>query len=272
MRAVQSICMITLFVLRPAGGGHPGCAGRSHPATDLPRNANHAAGITGEQQQPRPRGRHRSARPGRLRNDPALLLRRDCKNTQEPSGVTESRPSSHRSGHDRRGVSPSPPGVVARTGPLRSSGPVSGPMASHTRCWGTTPDHRPPRERQRRCRRYEPAVGPAQPGRSTSRNAQERRATETVLAPPGDGTTPMALLSPLVQAAARFGEHGAAWAIRHVPVNRAGAPKSVPRLAQTALEGTRKAIVPCLEVLNLRVIHSSSGYTMARRRTGRDPD
>lgn len=189
MRAVQSICMITLFVLRPAGGGHPGCAGRSHPATDLPRNANHAAGITGEQQQPRPRGRHRSARPGRLRNDPALLLRRDCKNTQEPSGVTESRPSSHRSGHDRRGVSPSPPGVVARTGPLRSSGPVSGPMASHTRCWGTTPDHRPPRERQRRCRRYEPAVGPAQPGRSTSRNAQERRATETVLAPPGDGTT-----------------------------------------------------------------------------------
>jgi hypothetical protein len=38
-----------------------------------------------------------------------------------------------------------------------------------------------PKEPQRRSRRYGPATGPAQPGRSTSRNAQEWRATETVL-------------------------------------------------------------------------------------------
>jgi hypothetical protein len=38
------------------------------------------------------------------------------------------------------------------------SGPVSGTMVSHPECSGNTPDHRPTKEHQRRCRRYGPGI------------------------------------------------------------------------------------------------------------------
>ena len=74
------------------------------------------------------------------------------------------------------------PGVVARTGPgaksSRSPGPMGDPGCA---CEDAPPDHRPTVKRQPGGRRYGPAIGPAQPRRSTRRNAQEWRATETVV-------------------------------------------------------------------------------------------
>ena len=79
------------------------------------------------------------------------------------------------------------------------------------------------------------ALWPAQPRRSTTRNAQEWRAIETVLSPPGRGD-PMALLV-AARAVCRsccrtVGRTWASWMIRHVPVNRACVPGLIPRLAQ----------------------------------------
>ena len=73
------------------------------------------------------------------------------------------------------------PGVVARTGPGAKSSRSPGPMGDPGCACETHPDHRPTVKRQPGGRRYGPAIGPAQPRRSTRRNAQEWRATETVV-------------------------------------------------------------------------------------------
>ena len=106
---------------------------------------------------------------------------------------------------------------------------------------GRTPGHRPTVKRQPGGRRYGPAIGPAQPRRSTRRNAQEWRATETVVChrgmaqpygPPGRRSSSLPVQLP------HLGEHGAAWVIRHVPVNRAWVPKAHPAIGDSR---TRRA-------------------------------
>src|SRR4029453_5891550 len=84
----------------------------------------------------------------------------------------------------------------------------------------TRPAHRHAKERERRRQRYRPALGPAQPGRRREgRSAQEWRATETVLAPPGDGATLWPYGPPgrhwcgLPVRCHTVGEHGASWVI-----------------------------------------------------------
>jgi hypothetical protein len=72
-------------------------------------------------------------------------------------------------------------------------------------------------------------------------NAQEWRATETVLAPPGDGTTLWPYGPPgrrpcgLPVRCRTVGEHGPSWVIRHVSVKRAGAPGPIPPWPRAAL-------------------------------------
>ena len=105
---------------------------------------------------------------------------------------------------------------------------------------GVTDPHRAPRPRTGGASGRWLRDGRALPRRSGGRNVErgggpQRRSLRCR----GAGATLWPSWSPLVRsacsAAARFGEHGAAWAIRRVSVNRADVPKSYQRLAGTAL-------------------------------------
>jgi hypothetical protein len=91
------------------------------------------------------------------------------------------------------------------------------------------------KKRQRRCRRY----GRAMRLRSTRTNAQEWRPQRRSSRSRGDWRDPYG--PPTRRSCVcRFccrtvGEHGPAWAIRQIAVNRAGAPSPIPRVAKTAL-------------------------------------
>jgi hypothetical protein len=137
-----------------------------------------------------------------------------------------------------------PPGVVTRTGPVRSTGPVSGADGHPGVSWrGRT---RPPTHEGT------PGTLPAlwtryglhQP-RRTRRNAQEWRAIETVLSPPGDGATLWPSWSPLVRSAefaaarlANVGHLGRSATFRSI---LHAYQRLIPRLAKAALGGRRAA-------------------------------
>jgi hypothetical protein len=127
------------------------------------------------------------------------------------------------------------PGVVARTRRLGVN-PVSGADGHPgVRRQGRT---RPPTHEET------PATLPALRTRyALAQHENERSRVEGYRDGPraagGTGATPMALLL-AARAVCRFccrtvGEHGPAWAIRQIAVNRAGAPSPIPRVAKTAL-------------------------------------
>jgi hypothetical protein len=111
----------------------------------------------------------------------------------------------------------------------------------------THPAHRPLKERQRLRQRYRHALGLRAARAQPRRNAREWRATETVLAPPGDGTTLWPYGPPgrhscgLPVRCRTVGEHGASWLIRHVLVNRACAPGPHPAMAKNCTRRTKRA-------------------------------
>src|SRR5215212_3696492 len=116
-------------------------------------------------------------------------------------------------------------------------------MASHQGARGTTPHPPTHKGTPATLPPLRTPYGPAQPRRSSGRTTQEWRATDGSFAPPGGGATLWPSWSPLVwsagPAATRFGEHGGAWAIRQVSVNRACVPKSHPAVGEPALARLR---------------------------------
>ena len=112
-------------------------------------------------------------------------------------------------------------------------------MASHQGARGTTPPSTDTQRNASDATAVTDPLWPAQPRRSSGRTTQGWRATDGSFAPPGGGATLWPSWSPLVwsagPAAARFGEHGGAWAIRQVSVNRACVPKSHPAIGEPAL-------------------------------------
>ena len=132
------------------------------------------------------------------------------------------------------------PRVVARTGPGALVQPGLRADGVPPRCSGDhTPIHRHTQRNASDATAVTDPLWPAQPRRSSGRTTQGWRATDGSFAPPGGGATLWPSWSPLVwsagPAAARFGEHGGAWAIRQVSVNRACVPKSHPAIGEPAL-------------------------------------
>jgi hypothetical protein len=93
---------------------------------------------------------------------------------REPSIYLGARHDPRGEGAAPRGRSPDQAGRAVQPG-------LRGADGLPRRVLGGHPDHRPTKERQPRGRRYGPTISPAQPRPSTRRNAQEWRATETVL-------------------------------------------------------------------------------------------
>jgi hypothetical protein len=128
----------------PGPMGIPGALARSHPATDLPGNADDAAGVTGGTQTPRPRGD--TAQPGR--GICAMALRCSCAGIERTPRSRQALQSPGRAPIEAamtpEASSPSPP--------ESSPGPSRGALRSGLRAdglphkvLGTRPDRRPPR-------------------------------------------------------------------------------------------------------------------------------
>jgi hypothetical protein len=135
------------------------------------------------------------------------------------------------------------PRVVARTGPGALFQPGLRADGVPPRCSG---DHTPSTDTQRNASDAAAVTDPLWPCAAKAeqgRTTQEWRATDGSFAPPGGGATLWPSWSPLVwsagPAATRFGEHGGAWAIRQVSVNRACVPKSHPAVGEPALARLR---------------------------------
>jgi hypothetical protein len=174
------------------------------PAGSARRRIDTACGVMA------PTGRH----PGR--RDPAQRLPLSA---LRPRGEG---PAPRGRSPDRSGLAQSSrsPGPMARPGGRRGSGRTRPPT------YQRTPTRRPALRTH-----YQPYAAKAQHEKDRPRVEGYRDGP----VPPGDGTTLWPSRSPLVRSAVRL-PHGrqtwSAWAIRHVPVNHAYVPKSIPRPAK----------------------------------------